>query len=93
MQKKKGGSLLMNREDAASLGIGDGSRVRITSDTGSLETDVKLTDDIISGTACLDCSYSNILTSTEPTLPSGGSRTHSTFIDIKPSKSQNKVWN
>ena len=76
--------LLMNADDAARLGLADGDDVRLSSDAGELVTSVELTDDIIMGTVCLDCSYSNMLTTTEPTMPSGGSRTHSTFIDIVP---------
>lgn len=85
IQKKKCGRLQMNRGDAELLHIEDGGRVRIVSDTGSIEVEVDLSIDIISGTACLDSSYSNMLTSTLPTLPSGGARTHSTFVDIQPS--------
>lgn len=82
-------ALMMNSGDAAVLGIKDGSIVGVSSDSGQIETRVELSDDIISGTASLDCSYSNILTSTTPTMPSNGSRTHSTFVDIQALKDKN----
>ncbi len=75
--------LLMNSTDALARGIADGDTVEVKSKDGCLTIGVELSEDIIPGTACLDCSYSNILTSTEPTMPSGGSRTHSTFVDIE----------
>ena len=74
----------MNPADAAERGIRDGCLVRISSDTGEIKTCVELTEDIIRGAACLDCSYSNKLTTTVPTLPSSGSRTHSIFVNIEP---------
>ncbi|HAK46493.1 MAG TPA: molybdopterin oxidoreductase [Spirochaeta sp.] len=80
----KNRNLQMNVADAAARGITDGSLVRISSNTGVVETIVELSEDIITGTACLSCSYSNLLTSTLPTLPSKGARTHSTFVDIEP---------
>ena len=76
--------LLINAADAERIGLSDGAMLRVFSETGSLETTASVTDDIIAGVVSLDCSYSNILTSTEPTMPSGGSRTHSTFVDIEP---------
>ena len=75
--------IIMNREDAGDLRIEEGGEVIVSSETGSLKSTVILTDEIIGGTVSMDCSYSGILTSTEPTLPSGGSRTHSTFVDIR----------
>ena len=75
--------VIMNTEDAARLGISQGTRVKLLSNSGELIAAVEVTDDIIKGTVSLDCSYANILTSTEPTMPSGGARTHSTFVDIE----------
>ena len=81
---RKDAELVMNSSDAERLGIGNGCRVIVSSEPGMLEATALHSDDIIEGTACLDCSYSNILTSSEPSKPSEGARTHSTFVDIKP---------
>ena len=81
--------LLVNRGDAALLGISQGEAVIITGVNGSTRAEAVLTDDIIAGTASLDAGSwesgsANMVTSSEPTMPSGGSRTHSTFVDIRP---------
>jgi anaerobic selenocysteine-containing dehydrogenase len=87
----------MNSADAAEQNISDGQMVRIFGENGEIRIKVSLTEDIMSGVASLDAGRwpefdggievagsANIVTSTEPTRPSGGSRTHSTFVDIKP---------
>ncbi|MDC7226254.1 MAG: molybdopterin-dependent oxidoreductase [Spirochaetales bacterium] len=84
MESPVNGSLFMNAEDAAAMGIEQGSPVRVISSSGSIETVADISMEMMRGTACLDCSYSNVLTSSVPTLPSKGARTHSTFVDIEP---------
>ena len=83
-EKPEKAALVMNTEDAGNLGVKPGQLCRISSETGVIERPAVLSNDIIRGTVCISCSYSNMLTSTQPTLPSKGARTHSTFVDIEP---------
>jgi anaerobic dimethyl sulfoxide reductase subunit A len=90
--------LVMNVLDARSRGIQRGDVVRVLSREGEMEIEVFLTDDIIPGCVSLiqgawsvrdsqdieKGGAANILTSTIPTLPSQGSRTHSVFVEVGP---------
>lgn len=49
MDKLKGNHALLNDEDAASLGVADGDRIRVTSSTGSVEIQAKVSSDIRPG--------------------------------------------
>ncbi|MBN1686676.1 MAG: molybdopterin-dependent oxidoreductase [Spirochaetales bacterium] len=89
--------LTMNRLDAAHRGINDGDTVRIYNGNGSLGVPVSLTDGILPGVVCLPAGAwpvfndkgeitggcANVLTSTEPTLPSESSRTHSVGVEVE----------
>jgi anaerobic dimethyl sulfoxide reductase subunit A len=91
--------LQMNIMDGHELGINQGDPVRVSSPEGEMDIEVNLTDDIIRGTVSLlqgswtvmddngvekGCA-ANMLTSTTPTLPCQGARTHSVFVRIEKS--------
>ncbi len=46
-------TLQVNTGDAARLGLADGARATVTSEAGSLEVPVEVTDDIVGGVVCL----------------------------------------
>ena len=86
----------INPLDAEVRGIVDKDQVRISTPQGVVITEAFVTDDIIKGVACLyegawmnlknGVDYggsANILTSTVPTLPSHGSRTHSVLVQVE----------
>lgn len=88
--------LWMNPIDAEQRGIFDGMVVSIYSESGQIKNKVKITDKIAPGNVSLNqgawirnntdkdtAGSVNILTSTMPALPSRGSRTHSTAVDVK----------
>jgi anaerobic selenocysteine-containing dehydrogenase len=89
--------LLMHPEDAAVRGIQDGEAVHVSSPQGTVRIPVSVTTDIMKGVVCLlegawacfnedgvEVNGSvNALTSTVPTLPSHGSRTHSVNVQVK----------
>ena len=91
--------LQMNLMDGDELGINQGDPVRVSSPEGEMDIKVNLSDDIIRGTVSLlqgawtvmDDSgvekggAANMLTSTTPTLPCQGARTHSVFVRIEKS--------
>jgi len=76
----------------------EGQEVRVSSPEGSVRIPARLTSGILSGVVCMlegvwpcldpdgvDTAGSpNMLTSTVPTMPSRGSRTHSVWVEIKP---------
>ncbi len=88
--------LLLNVQDAAARGVRDGSLVLVRSESGTMRIAARVTDGIMPGVACLHqgiwpdigpdgvdtAGAANMLTSTEPTMPSRGSRTHSTRVEI-----------
>ncbi len=90
-------TLEMNRRDAEARGVNQDELVRVFSEEGEMEIKVNLSDDIIRGTVSLlqgawtirdsngveKGGAANILTSTTPTLPSQGSRTHSVFVQVE----------
>ena len=93
--------LAMNPQDAEIRGICDGESVRVFNEIGALHVPVCLTDDIMSGVVCLPAGAwpifsgddedtggcANILTSTDPTMPSESSRTHSVGVEVEKSSS------
>jgi len=88
--------LWINPGDASERGIEDGDRIKVFTPQGTMVTESYVTEDIIKGVVCLyegawlDMKGSidhggsvNILTSTEPTLPSRGSRTHTVLVQVE----------
>ncbi len=94
--EKEPQTLWINPKDAAAREIHDGDMVVVSSPQGRTRIPVWVTEDIIPGAVCLlhgawpslDANgvdtggAANILTSTEPTLPSEGSRTHSVLVQV-----------
>ena len=88
--------LWINPEDAARRKISDGDSVRVDSSRGTLRISAYVTTDIMKGVVCIqegvwplidagDFDYAgsvNMLTSTEPTMPSQASRTHSVNVQV-----------
>ncbi len=88
--------LWMNPRDAEDRGIGDGGVVQVTSPQGRVRVKAIVTEDIMPGVVCLlegvwpifdsegvDTAGSvNFLTSTVPTEPSKGARTHSVLVQV-----------
>ena len=87
--------LWMNPEDALAREIHHGATVAVFNDRGRIEISVRITDEVRKGVVALfegawpkidggvDHGGSpNMLTDTTPTLPSGGSRTHSTHVQV-----------
>ncbi|MCP4591972.1 MAG: molybdopterin oxidoreductase, partial [bacterium] len=88
--------LWMHPRDAAERGIEDEQVVCASSPQGKMHILARVTDDIMPGVVCLlqgiwpaldpdgvDTAGSvNVLTSTTPTLPSNGSRTHSVLVEV-----------
>jgi len=88
--------LWMHPRDAAERGIEDEQVVRVSSPQGKMRIPARVTEDIMPGVVCLlqgiwpaldpdgvDTAGSvNVLTSTTPTLPSNGSRTHSVLVEV-----------
>jgi len=88
--------LWMNPRDAEERGIDDGGEVQVSSPEGRVRITAMVTEDIMPGVVCLlegvwpifdsegvDMAGSaNFLTSTVPTEPSKGSRTHSILIQV-----------
>lgn len=89
----------LNPEDAAVRGIADGDRVLVTSRQGGMRIPARVTGEIMPGVASLlqgtwpalaadgtdTAGCTNVLTSTEPTLPSHGPRTHSVQVQVEKS--------
>ncbi len=89
--------LVINRKDGEDRGLRSGDLVRLFNSVGKMHIKVRLTSDIIKGTICLPQGAwtvmdehgieiggaTNALTSTTPTLPSQGSRTHSVFVQLE----------
>ena len=90
--------LWMHPHDASSRNIVDQQMVQVANEQGATRIPVMITDDIMAGVVCLgqgnwpDLDATgidhggavNILTSTEPTRPSMGSRTHSVVVEVTP---------
>jgi anaerobic dimethyl sulfoxide reductase subunit A len=89
-------ALWIHPHDAGLRGIEDGQQVCVSSPEGRTRTVARVTGDILAGVVCLpegawpsfepdgtDTSGSaNVLTSTVPTEPSQGSRTHSVLVEV-----------
>ena len=87
----------INPSDAAERGIEHGSQVRVSSPQGEVQIEANVTEDIMRGVVSIhegawlslnkdnvDLNGSvNVLTSTEPTLPSHGARTHSVLVQVR----------
>ena len=87
-------TLWINPEDADVREIGDGETVVVSSPQGRTRIPARVTEDIMPGVVCLlqgawpsldadgvdTAGAANILTPTEPTMPSEGSRTHSVLV-------------
>ncbi len=92
---KEDDSLWLNSQDAESRQIKNGAIVQVFNQTGVIRIKAKLTDEIKEGVACINQGIwpvnfnktidgsANILSSTQPTMPSYGARTHSINIEIK----------
>jgi anaerobic dimethyl sulfoxide reductase subunit A len=88
--------LWINPHDAEERGIGDGGVVQVSSPEGRTRITALVTEDVMPGVVCLlegvwpiydsegvDTAGSvNFLTSTVPTEPSKGSRTHSVLVQV-----------
>jgi len=89
--------LVVNCKDGKGRGLRSGDTVRVFNSIGEMRIQVRLTDGIIEGTICLPQGAwtvmdehgieiggaTNALTSTTPTLPSQGSRTHTVFVQLE----------
>ena len=83
--------------DAVNRGIENDEEVYVSSPQGLLRIVTHVTEDIMPGVVCLlegvwptfdsegveTAGSVNVLTSTVPTMPSQGSRTHSVFVQVK----------
>jgi anaerobic dimethyl sulfoxide reductase subunit A len=90
--------LWVHPSDADARGIKDGRPVLISSPEGRVRVPAKVTEDIMPGAVCLiegvwpsfdaggvdTAGSANVLTSTTPSEPSLGSRTHSVLVEISP---------
>ncbi len=88
--------LMMNPLDAESRSIRDGEKVIVSNPQGRVRVVVRLTEDVSRGVVSLDegiwpviekngeesSGSANMLTPTEPTMPSQGSRTHSLAVEV-----------
>jgi anaerobic dimethyl sulfoxide reductase subunit A len=95
-KKRERQALWIHPHDAAERGIGDGQRVCVSSPEGRVRITSCVTEDIMPGVVCLlqgawpsfepdgtdTAGAANVLTSTVPTLPSYGSRTHSVLVQV-----------
>lgn len=86
----------INPIDATKRGIEQGDQIRVSSPEGVIQIEAHVTDDIMPGVICIhegtwprfengvDVNGSvNVLTSTVPTMPSYGSRTHSVLVQVE----------
>jgi anaerobic dimethyl sulfoxide reductase subunit A len=95
-KKREQQMLWMNPVDARKRNLQDKQMVIVASDQGKIQIPVKVTDDIMEGVVCLlegiwpdldqngidHAGATNILTSTKPTEPCMGSRTHSVLVEV-----------
>ncbi len=95
-------ALWIHPRDAGERGIEDGQRVWVSSRQGRTCTVARVTEDIFPGVVCLPqgawpafaadesdtASSANVLTSTVPTMPSQGSRTHSVLVEVTGANSE-----
>jgi len=90
--------LWMNSQDAEKRQIRDGQEILIFNEIGRIHLTAYVNENIMPGVVCLlqgiwnsfdadqidSAGATNALTSTVPTEPSQGSRTHSTLVEVKP---------
>jgi anaerobic dimethyl sulfoxide reductase subunit A len=90
--------LWLNPSDARERGIRQGGRVRVSSAQGETVVEAWITERVMPGVVCLPngvwpeldadgtdrAGSANLLTSSEPTLPSQGARTHSVGVQVRP---------
>jgi anaerobic dimethyl sulfoxide reductase subunit A len=95
-RKRQDYRLWMHPQDARTRGISDGQKVLVKSDRGRMRIEVRVTEDIMAGVVSAHqgvwpefaedgtetAGSVNILTPTEPTEPSQGSRTHSVLVEV-----------
>lgn len=88
--------LWMNPRDAARRDFQDKQTVMVANTLGSIQMPIRVTSEIMEGVVCLmqgvwpdsdengmdQGGAANFLTSTEPTEPSIGSRTHSVAVEV-----------
>ena len=98
--ERQGATLAMHPADAARSGVRDGELVLLESPRGACRLRVRLTSGIMPGVVCLPVgrwpelgadgvegnAAPNALTSTVPTLPSHGARTHSVAVRARPAQ-------
>ncbi len=91
-------ALCLNLEDAAARRISDGDAVLIDSAQGRVRCACRVTDDVMPGVVSVlagvspefaadgvdEAGSANVLTCSEPTLPSRGCRLHSTWVEVEP---------
>ncbi|MHB9034085.1 MAG: molybdopterin-containing oxidoreductase family protein [Anaerolineae bacterium] len=91
------GGLWLNPKDAVERGIAQGQTVEVYNAQGRMRIACRITDDIMPGVVCLlhgvwpefdrngveTAGSANILTTTDGTLPSHSSRTHSIQVQVK----------
>jgi len=88
-------TMWINPKDASPRGIKEGDMVEVSSQEGRLRIKTQLTEDMMPGVVCIQEGVwprfengvevngsVNVLTSTEPTLPSYSSRTHSVIVQV-----------
>jgi anaerobic dimethyl sulfoxide reductase subunit A len=90
--------LVIHPADAGRRGVADGALVRVFSPQGEVRVAARVSGDIMPGVVSLAAGVwpeldesgtdtagsANLLTSTQPTLPSRGARTHSTWVEVRP---------
>lgn len=95
-REREAQALWMHPRDAGLRGIADGQEVLVASPQGRVRIAARVTEDIMPGVVCLlegvwpsldaqgadTAGSANVLTSTEPTLPSQSSRTHSVAVQV-----------
>ena len=95
-REKERQELWMHRDDASARGLTDVEEVVVTSMNGRVRVPLKITNHIMPGVVSLQegvwpefdrdgtdtAGSANVLTSTTPTLPSQGSRTHSVNVKV-----------
>jgi anaerobic dimethyl sulfoxide reductase subunit A len=91
-------ALAMNPADAGRRGVADGAIVRVFSPQGQVRVLARITEHIMPGVVSLAAGVwpeldehgadtagsANLLTCTQPTLPSRGARTHSVWVEVQP---------
>jgi anaerobic dimethyl sulfoxide reductase subunit A len=96
LRERERHALWIHPSDAEARGIADGDEVNVSSPQGTLRIPAMVTEDIAMGVICIlegvwpifdvdgveTSGAVNVLTSTVPTQPSQGSRTHTVFVQV-----------